>query len=253
MNVVDPSVKEKLWHQLQGDLATYIPEIVSAGLLMCCTCGRFLPFEKFNLEHIIPQQALLDDPPEIKSNPAATKNVRSGTTLLCNEPLRVSGTTVHRNGCNSWKGKFFDKAIREAFNGRMDGPAYKRPTDQHLIALLCMAYLAMVARFGYQIALIPSGLLMRQQFFRPHSFHKNMPPNCQMVLGAPAPQYRDEHLDLWLHPFKFEIGRSSCIVVCRTYGVRIPLSRDPRLPLFRHLPILPERYKLRPSFRTVFD
>ena len=46
MSEIDlPSLKEKLWQKMQGDLATFIPEVVDRDRLMCCACGRFLPKE----------------------------------------------------------------------------------------------------------------------------------------------------------------------------------------------------------------
>ncbi|MGA7713632.1 MAG: hypothetical protein WCA81_17160 [Rhizomicrobium sp.] len=248
MQLVEPSLKERLWHKARADLVTYAPQIVGNGTLMCCACGRFLPQDKFDIEHIIPQQALLDDPPEIKSNPIATKAIRSGTILLCKEPLRVRGATIYRNGCNSWKGRFFDTPIREALNGRIQ----KRFTDQHLIALLCMAYLAMFGQFGYRAVLIQSGLLMRQQFFSPKRFHKEMPRLSKLVLRGQPPDDVLQHLGFWLTPFNFSVEGGSCHVTCRNVAIPAPISRDPRLPLARHLQIIPNEYGLRPNFQTSF-
>ena len=41
-DIMLPSLKERLWHKMRGDLATYIPELDDNQLLMCCACGRFL-------------------------------------------------------------------------------------------------------------------------------------------------------------------------------------------------------------------
>ena len=67
MDILAASIKENLWHKMRSDLASYIPQLTENNLLMCCTCGRFLPYEDFSLEHIIPRQALADDPKEIKT------------------------------------------------------------------------------------------------------------------------------------------------------------------------------------------
>jgi hypothetical protein len=54
---MQPSIKDRLCHKMRRDLASYVPEIASNRLLMCCACGRFLPQEFFDLEHLVPQQA----------------------------------------------------------------------------------------------------------------------------------------------------------------------------------------------------
>jgi hypothetical protein len=45
-------------------------------------------------------------------------------------------------------------------------------TSAHTIGALYLGYLAMVAEFGYAVVVMPSGLLMRRQFF---SSHKTLP------------------------------------------------------------------------------
>jgi hypothetical protein len=49
-----PSLKERLWHNMRRDLANYVPETNGNRLLMCCACGRFLPQDSFDFEHIVP-------------------------------------------------------------------------------------------------------------------------------------------------------------------------------------------------------
>jgi hypothetical protein len=78
---------------------------------------RFLPQECFDLEHLVPQQALKADSKNVRSNPATPANVRAGNLLLCKEPLRHKGLKVYNNGCNSWKGRFYDRPISEIFSG----------------------------------------------------------------------------------------------------------------------------------------
>jgi hypothetical protein len=42
MSEIDiPSLKERLWQKMQGDLAQFVPEVVDRNRLMCCACGRF--------------------------------------------------------------------------------------------------------------------------------------------------------------------------------------------------------------------
>jgi hypothetical protein len=93
--------------------------------------------------------------------------------LLCKKPLRLKGRQIYGNGCNGWKGRFYDKAIREL----VFGSAFEsqRPiTNRHIIAALALGYLAMVSGFGYVIGLMRSGLLLREQFFMPNAFHRSL-------------------------------------------------------------------------------
>jgi hypothetical protein len=252
MDLLAASIKEKLWHKLRQDLQSYIPEINETNLLMCCVCGRFLSYEDFNLEHIIPQQALADDPIEIKSNPETTANARSGVILLCMKRLLIK-ERIYNNGCNGWKGRYYDTHLRELLSGRILEHKHKKPSDQHIIAALCASYLAMILEFGYQVALTPSGVIMRQQFFSPHKFHRNLPLRHQMILSAPPPKYDESHFRIWSHPFNFTIGVNACYVGFRTMSLVLPISRDPRLPASTSMLIAPQKYKLRPDFRTVVD
>jgi hypothetical protein len=68
--MMEPSIKELLWHKMRSDLANYVPDVAGNQLLMCCACGRFLPQESFDLEHLVPQRALKADPKNVRSNPA---------------------------------------------------------------------------------------------------------------------------------------------------------------------------------------
>jgi hypothetical protein len=252
MDLLAASIKESIWHKMRQDLKVYLPDIGSVYCLMCCLCGRRLPYKDFSLEHIIPQQALADDPKEIKSHADTTVNARSGNILLCNKRLLIKDRIYH-NGCNGWKGRFYDGPLRELLNGRILEHKYKRPSDQHIIAALCASYLAMVLEFGYQVALTPSGVLIRQQFFLPHKFHRHMPLRHRIILSAPPPKYDESHFRIWSHPFNFTIERNACFVGFRTMSLIVPLSRDPRLPIARSVLIVPSRYTLRPDFRTGFN
>ncbi|HEV2546112.1 MAG TPA: hypothetical protein VGU20_02130 [Stellaceae bacterium] len=231
-------------------MAKFVPEISSNQLLMCCTCGRFLPQEYFDLEHLIPQQVLKHDPNVVRADPATPANKRAGNLLLCKKPLKIKDNLVSGSGCNSWKGRFYDKAISQLISTTAFQP--NNCTDVHIIAALSLAYLAMVAEFGYVVALMRSGLLMREQFFRPRRFHPAMPLRSQMLLGGGLVTSPDA--PVWVRPFSFGFDRPGvCTVAARNFGVLVPISRDPREPTATHLRITPARYKLRPDFRTVFD
>jgi hypothetical protein len=248
-DLLTASIKERLWHKLRQDLANYIPAITQNQLRMCCACGRFLPQDSFDLEHLIPQQAVKQDPEIIRANPETPANVRSGNLLLCKEPLLIKGRRIWNNGCNSWKGRFYDKPITELIFGK----ALNAVTDLHIIAALSVAYLAMVAEFGYIIVLMQSGMLMRQQFFSPHKFHRQLHPRHQMLLGGMLPVSSPE-ARLWSNPFSFSFDSpGACTVGARNFALLLPVSRDPRQPIARHLPFAPSKYKLRPDFRTFFD
>jgi hypothetical protein len=252
-DVLTASIREKLWHKMRKDLSNYIPETAQNKLLMCCACGRFLPQEAFDLEHLIPQQALKRDPDVVRVNPDTPRNVRSGNLLLCRKPLTLKGGgRVYDNGCNSWKGRFYDKPIRELVFGTALQSSGSF-TDVHIIAALCLAYLAMVAEFGYIVVLMRSGSLMREQFFSPHKFHRNLPLRSQMLLGGPLPVSRPD-ARMWARPFSFSFERPGCCTIgARNFALLVPVSRDPREPIARHLPFAPNKYKLRPDFKTFFD
>lgn len=126
-------------------------------------------------------------------------------------------------------------------------------TNTHIIAALSLAYLAMVAEFGYIIVLMRSGLLMREQFFIPRKFHRELPHRSQMVLGGSLP-ISSSGTRMWAKPFSFGFERTgACIVGARNFAVNIPISRDPRELFAKHLRIVPTKYKLRPDFRAFFE
>lgn len=244
------SIRDRLWHKMRQDLASHIPEIAGNRLLMCCACGRFLPQECFDLEHLIPQQALRRDPDAVRTNPVTPANVRAGNLLLCKKPLMHKGNTVYGNGCNSWKGRFYDKPISEHVLGKAWQP--QRSTQVHIIAALGLGYLAMVAEFGYVVALMRSGLLMREQFFSPYKFHPALPVRSQILFGGSTPVTSPD-ARMWVKPFSFGFRDMGCTVGVRNFAITVPVSRDPREALARHLRIVPAKYKLRPDFRTSFD
>lgn len=244
------SIEDKLWHKMRGDLARYAPEIAGNRLLMCCACGRLLPRESFDLEHLIPQQALKQDPDAVRGNPVTPANVRAGNLLLCKKPLVHKGKRLFGNGCNGWKGRFYDTHIKELLSGSALEPGGQL-ADRHIIAALALGYLAMVAEFGYVIALMPSGLLMREQFFSPNKFNRSLAGRHRMVLGGPMPKSPDARI--WTSPFSFSFENGACTFGARSFAMLLPVSRDPREPLARHLRFAPSKFKLRPDFTTVFD
>jgi hypothetical protein len=253
MDFLTASIKEKLWHSMREDFLLYAPQLNDSNVLMCCACGRILPQQAFSLEHIIPQQALAHDPEEVKANPAMPLNARAGNTLLCSEPLKIKDRVVYRNGCNGWKGRHYDPQIRALLTGRPVGNPLKAPPSQMSVAALCLGFLAMFAEFGYQIALTPAGVLIRRQFFSPMRFRGDMPLTNQILLtGAPL-TYEESHLEHWTKPFSFAIERSTCTVVIRNFVVPVPISRDPRVPPAKHIRIVPQRFKMRPNFETMFN
>ncbi len=242
-------LKDRLWHELRTDLAKIAPNLASEDRLICCLCGRLLPIEAFSLEHIIPQQALADDPPFVKQVPALC---RSGHTLLCNAPLRQRGKWISQHGCNSWKGSHFDKALRTIFNGT----ALTRPVKSNavMIASLVAAYLAIFTKYGYKVVLSEAGLLLRQQFFQPHSFRPKMPVMCQLLLMGQMPEANDASLPMWETPFSFNFDvPDRCSVGIRNYVVTLPISRDPRLPSSTIIEYLPPKYRFRQDFRPLFS
>ena len=228
MELLEPATKETLWHKMRDDLKAYIPNVADADLLMCCCCGRFLPFSCFSLEHIIPKQSWKDDPKFVKDNVFA--NVRSGNILLCQKELKVKGQIFCRLGCNSFKGRNYDIWLRQVFN--TTATAGKNFHTGHHVSLIAAGYLAMFARYGYQIALTKSGIIIRNQFFSPTKFISKFPADCQIVLMGEKPTvYNTGDLLYGRHPFLFrsrEIGVLLECVVCQ-YAFRylvIPALRS---------------------------
>ncbi|MGM4926006.1 hypothetical protein AB8A31_24105 [Tardiphaga sp. 804_B3_N1_9] len=247
--LLDTSIKERLWHKMRAYLTKFVPEIANNRLLMCCACGRFLPQDDFDLEHVIPQQALREDPLEVRNDPATPRNVRARNILLCRKPLLYKNSPLHGSGCNSWKGKHFDGPIADILSGRaVTKSEDKRLYNTHIIGGLILGYLAMVEEFGYITTLMKSGLLLREQFFNPHRFHRNLGSRYQILLsGAPATTVDDP---TWSKPFTFKLEHDACYVTARNFVITLPISRDPLAPIAHHLKFAPSRYKMRPDFGT---
>jgi hypothetical protein len=249
----DASIEQKLWHQMRADLARYIPQIGDRDVLMCCCCGRFLPQSDFDLEHIIPQSAVADDPLEVKQ--LFTVNERSKNLLLCKKPLQIKGTPLHRHGCNNWKGKHFDQRIREMMNGTLiAGNSHKSWDSRHNVAIMSLAYLALISRYGYQIALTPSGVLMRRQFFSPARVRPELAewPWGVILTGEPF-AYTQSNQAIWDNPFGFTPKEGKCVVAIRHLATYVPVSRNPNTPIASHVKYVPDRFTIKPNFRTIFD
>ena len=244
-----PALKDRLWHKMQTDLAQYVPDVVDRKLLMCCACGRFLPIECFDVDHIIPQQTIKQDPLSVRENPETPAITRSGSILLCTKPLHFKGSKINGRGCNSWKGRYFDGPMTEIFTGRAAKNPRTPKRTAHIIGGLAIGYLGMVEQFGYLPALMHSGLILREQFFNPGRFHKALGSRCQIILmGDPKFSHDDP---VWKSPFQFEKHDDSAwLATVRNFVVYLPVSRDPRVPVPRHLPIIPHRLVFRPNFET---
>ena len=168
-------LKEILWHRMRNDLKSLVPWFADNDLLLCPTCCRPLRFDEFSLEHIIPRQALASDPSDVRV--AMRQNERSEMTLLCSRPLIIKGKQVPGHGCNSWKGNFYDTFLRELLRADFQT---KQINSRHEMALFSARYLGLFRHFGYQIALLSSGLLMRNKFFHPNSFLRDVPLICEI-------------------------------------------------------------------------
>lgn len=226
-----PNQKEILWHRMRSDLKSLVPWFHDDDLLFCPTCCRPLKFENFSVEHIIPKQALSCDPVDVRN--AIPQNERSGLTLLCSVSLVLKGKRIPGHGCNSWKGKYFDPYIRELV--KPDFHASKIHS-RHQVSLLSAGYLALFRKFGYQVALSHSGLLLRRQFFSPNAFLKDMPLNCQMILaGAGLSKFDEDLREYWSEPFKIQIEGATALIVVRSVAFRVPISRDPSQPIARSM------------------
>lgn len=244
-----PGLKDMLWHKMRDDLKSLVPWFADNDLLLCPTCCRPIGYQDFSVEHIIPQQAVANDPAGARA--AIPRNERSGMTLLCRKPLVYKDKRVPGNGCNGWKGKYYDRFLKDIIR---PGFLNRQFNSRHHIALFSAGYLGLFREYGYQIALLPSGLLMRNQFFRPNSFSREMPLRHQMILAGAAPDtYNEEAREYWSEPFKISIEREAAYVVMRSFSIQLPLSRDPTVPLARVLPYAPSRYTFRPDLTTAFD
>lgn len=246
-DVLLPDLKLKLWTMLRNDLMQYVPAFRETDTLLCPICCRSLRYQQFSIEHILLQQAVERDPADART--AITKNERSGVTLLCSEKLIVNGRP-YANGCNGWKGRNFDNKISNLLHRGLPSIQF---TDTHIIALLVVGYLGLFKQYGYRVALIQSGLLVRNQFFNPHRFTKHLPVTSQMVLcGDPHTQYGPDTHGFWSDPVKVFVDATKATIVIRNYSIVLPLSHDPTIPLARTLAYAPSKHVFRPDLRFAF-
>lgn len=250
-SILLPSIEEKLWQSMRHDFVSIAPDYATSEVLPCCACGRLLSKRHFTLEHIIPQQALADDPIEVRH--VATLNQRSRNLLLCNSRLKVGHEEISKLGCNAWKGKYYDSQIRDVISGKGSRRYQGGLTSQHQVAVLIAGYLALVSEYGYRVVFTASGRLLRQQFFHPHNFIDGIPAKCQAILTGECFTFPKIPIEVWTRPFSFTIDGEFCIVAMRQTGMFIPLSRDPRLAVPFLLKIMPKRFGLRPDFQTIFS
>ena len=250
MDIDLASKADLLWHEMRADLEAVSGSPIEADWLRCCVCGRLLRRADFSLEHIVPRQALADDPAFVRASVSAS--VRSGHLLLCRKPLKLGNRRPLGNGCNGWKGSHYDPSLRRLMNRSVFDEG-KAVTERVTVSAFAVGYLALVALFGYRVAFTPAGILARRQFFSPDRFLADVPTMSQILLAGSAPDPEPSALPFWSNPFNcaFEDGR--CYVVVRSFSVMMPISRDPRLPAMRHLRFVPARYTLRPDFRSVLD
>lgn len=250
MKMIDiPGLKELLWHRMREDLKSLVPWFADNDLLLCPACCRRLRFDEFSVEHIIPQQALASDPKDVRD--AIPQNQRSGMTLLCRRPLIMKGKTVSGSGCNGWKGKYYDRFLRELLQADF---TKKQISSRHQVALFSAGYLGLFRQFGYQIALSPSGRLMRNQFFSPNSFLPDVPLASQILLaGESLSSFDEASRTYWSEPFKITVDDTSALIGLRSIAFRLPLSHNPIHPFARSLRYVPPKLTFRPDLTTVFN
>ena len=193
---------DHLWHEMRASQKA-VCGFIEDDRLRCCICGRPLRRDDFSLEHIIPRQAVTDDPISVKTN--MTVSLRSGHILLCRASLTVKGHRPQGNGCNGWKGGFYDPLIRKLSDRSILEWRQQEITEQVCIAAFAVAYLAMVARFGYQIVFTPAGVIARKQFLSPTCYLPALPLMSKIILTGLAPLPSKETLDFWSAPFHFRI------------------------------------------------
>jgi len=249
MNIDRPHIKETLFLEMERDLQQIAPNLIGSGKLICCICGRLLPRRHFTLEHIVPQQLVKSDPAQVRH---ISKNKRSGLTLLCNYSLGGAGTVKSQNGCNGWKGRFFDRKTREILLERSWGGM----DMSHVIALFSTMYLALFSRYGYSVVFTAAGIASRRQFFSPNRFNQDIPDRSQILMAAGAPkEITEATMPFWATPFWFSPDNDDlkCTVGIRHVSMALPISRPLNVPIRSVLPFAPSRLLLRPDFRLLWQ
>lgn len=234
---------------MRADLVSFAPWFEEEKRILCPICFRPLLYNDFSVEHIKPRQVVAMDPKEARES--ISRNERSGMTLLCRKPLLIDGKIIYNDGCNSWKGKHYDPFLRDVFHKNILAGNF---SSRHHIAIVCISYLGLFLQYGYQVSLLPSGLVLRTQFFNPNRFIKKFPLDCQMVLtGDNSPVYSEDNKKYWSNPFDCSIIEKRALMRIRNFIQPLPISRDPNVPIAFSLPYAPSRYKLRPDLHTAFD
>lgn len=177
------SLKKELFKLLHENLVATFPSYASKEVVLCPVCFTEITENEVlggALEHIVPTNIVNEDPDCIKF---ATKNQRSGLTVLCRK-RRIWGnqTTydfgerdwniqikwsnkVANQGCNGLKGSLYDRV----FCGLLDDTSHNllELTNRQKVATLMMGYLGAFQIFGYEYVLLPELNEVRDQFDRP--------------------------------------------------------------------------------------
>jgi len=99
---------------MRDDLSSFVPYFSQNELLLCPVCLRRLRFEDFTLEHIIPLQALADDPAAART--VIPANQRSGGDFAVSKATHHKKKEIYNQGATLGRerittrlfGKFFD-------------------------------------------------------------------------------------------------------------------------------------------------
>ncbi|MBB4063705.1 hypothetical protein [Gellertiella hungarica] len=208
-----------------------------------------MSFEEMTVEHILPKRALKSDHRTVSE--VYSINQRSGLTLLCGKMLSYKGKQISAKGCNSWKGRHFDKYLEEQVQPHT---RVRKLHTGHQVALFILGYLALYRRYGYQVALTKAGALCRQQFFNPRDFLNQVPKACQFAFMGSGPlEYTPEEKEYWGEPFDISIMKDLALIRMRSSVFYVPISRDPRIPLATSIPYAPSKYVFRADFSTLVE
>ena len=74
-----------------------------------------------------------------------------------------------------------------------------------------------------------------------------------ILAGEGLSNYNEANRTYWTEPFKINVDGTSAFIVLRNISFKLPLSRDPSVPLARVLPYAPSKYTFRPDLTTVFE
>jgi len=65
--------------------------------------------------------------------------------------------------------------------------------------------------------------------------------------------YDEANRKYWSEPFSSTVDGASAVIALRNMAFKLPLWRDPTLPLARARPYAPSKYIFRPDLTTVFE